>query len=139
MRKAVKRMPLAGATILQVIPELSAGGAERTTIEIASALQEAGARALVVSRGGRLEEELAAAGGHLIRMDSIGSKNPITAYLNARSLAGLIRSEGVSIVHARSRAPAWSALWASRLTKCRFVTTYHGTYNARSSLKRLYN
>ena len=139
MRKAVKRMPLAGATILQVIPELSAGGAERTTIEIASALKEAGARALVVSRGGRLEEELAAAGGRLIRMDSIGSKNPITAYLNARSLAGLIRSEGVSIVHARSRAPAWSALWASRLTKRRFVTTYHGTYNARSSLKRLYN
>ncbi|MBU6319384.1 MAG: glycosyltransferase family 4 protein [Alphaproteobacteria bacterium] len=132
-------MPLTGATILQVIPELSAGGAERTTIEIATALKAAGASALVASRGGRLEQELAAAGGRLIRMDAIGAKNPITALLNTRALARIIRSEGVDIVHARSRAPAWSALWAARLTNRPFVTTYHGTYNARSSLKRLYN
>ena len=124
--------------ILQVIPELDAGGAERTTIEITEAVVRAGGRSLVASRGGRLEGELEAAGGRLIRLD-MRTKNPVSIWRNAGRLARIIESEGIDLVHARSRAPAWSAKWAARRTGRPFVTTYHGAYNARSGLKRRYN
>lgn len=132
-------MALSGRTILQVIPDLAAGGAERTTVEVAEALIAAGATALVVSRGGRLETELERAGGKLIAIPSIASKNPMTMLANANALAAIVRDRKVDLIHARSRAPAWSALWAARRTKKPFVTTYHGVYNARTVLKRLYN
>jgi glycosyltransferase involved in cell wall biosynthesis len=132
-------LPLSGATILQVIPHLSAGGAERTTVEIAEALTSAGAKALVATTGGRLEGELTRVGGELIRIDSLASKNPLTIYGNATVLAKIIAKRGVDIVHARSRAPAWTALWAARRMKKPFVTTYHGVYNAKTPLKRWYN
>lgn len=124
--------------VLQVIPELDAGGAERTTLEIAEAVIAEGGRALVASAGGRLEDELAALGGELIRMPA-ASKNPLDLWRNTHRLVATIRSEAVDIVHARSRAPAWSAKWACDRTGAHFVTTYHGTYNARSALKRRYN
>ena len=124
--------------VLQVIPELDAGGAERTTIEIAEAVVAAGGTCLVASQGGRLEGELQAVGGRLIRLD-MKTKNPITIWRNAARLARLIEAEEISIVHARSRAPAWSAWLAARRTGRAFVTTYHGTYQARSGLKRWYN
>lgn len=124
--------------VLQVIPELDAGGAERTTLEIAEAVVAAGGRALVASEGGRLEGELDAIGADLVRLP-VKSKNPLTIWRNAGRLADLVRREGVDIIHARSRAPAWSALLAARRTGAVFVTTYHGTYNARSELKRRYN
>ncbi|MEQ8404694.1 MAG: glycosyltransferase family 4 protein [Oceanicaulis sp.] len=124
--------------ILQVIPELDAGGAERTTIEIAEAVKAAGGRCIVASCGGRLEDELEAAGGALVRLD-MKTKNPASIWRNAGRLARLIKAEGVDLVHARSRAPAWSAKWAARRTGKPFVTTYHGTYTARSALKRWYN
>ena len=130
---------LQGATILQVIPDLAAGGAERTTIEVAEAIVKAGGRALVASAGGRLEGELAMAGGELFRNQSLTSKNPFTIHRNAGWLAKLITAEGVDIVHARSRAPAWSAYWASKRTSAQYVTTYHGAYNAKSAAKRWYN
>ena len=132
-------LPLRGATILQVIPHLAAGGAERTTIEVAEALVAAGAAALVVSAGGRLEKELVRVGGELIRLESAPTKNPMEIRANANRIAKLVRVRKVSLIHARSRAPAWSALWAARQTKIPFVTTYHGVYNAKGSLKRLYN
>jgi glycosyltransferase involved in cell wall biosynthesis len=132
-------LPLSGATILQVIPHLAAGGAERTTIEVAEALVAAGATALVASAGGRLEHELERVGGELIRIDSLPTKNPIEININAGRLATIARQRDVSLIHARSRAPAWSALWAARRTKLPFVTTYHGVYNAKGPLKRLYN
>jgi glycosyltransferase involved in cell wall biosynthesis len=124
--------------ILQVIPELSTGGAERTTIEIAEAVTLGGGLALVVSSGGRLEKELADAGGELIRFPS-KTKNPGLMLFNALRLSGLIRRRGVSLVHARSRAPAWSAFFATRRTKRCFVTTYHGIYNQSSRIKAYYN
>ena len=124
--------------ILQVIPELDAGGAERTTIEVAQAVVAQGGRALVASRGGRLEDELDAVGGELIRLD-MKTKNPIAIWRNAGRLTTIIRREGINVVHARSRAPAWSAKWAARRTGAAFVTTYHGAYSARSPLKRMYN
>lgn len=125
-------------TVLQVTPELNAGGVERTTVEMAEAISRAGGLALVASAGGRLEPDLEAAGGELIRLP-VNSKNPITLIANALRLKRIVETRGVQIIHARSRAPAWSALLAARLSGARFVTTFHGVYNARSPLKRFYN
>lgn len=124
--------------VLQVIPGLETGGAERTTIEIAQALVRDGHEALVASEGGAMEAELAAVGGELIRLP-LASKNLFTLLNNASHLKALINARNIDIVHARSRAPAWSALRAVQGTNAKFVTTYHGTYNAKSGLKRFYN
>src|SRR5579885_539982 len=124
--------------ILQVIPSLEAGGAERTTIEIAQALTQAGFLALVASQGGRLEGELAASGGELVRMPG-NAKSPARIMANALALRERIRKRAVKLVHARSRAPAWSALFAARMARVPFVTTYHGIYNASHGFKRFYN
>ena len=125
-------------TLLQVVPELNAGGVERTTLDISRAVVAAGGRSLVASQGGRLEDELAAGGGELHRLP-VASKNPLVIWANAGRLAGLIRREGVSLAHARSRAPAVSAWLACRRAGTPLVTTYHGVYNARSAAKRWYN
>jgi glycosyltransferase involved in cell wall biosynthesis len=124
--------------ILQIVPSLEAGGAERTTIDIARALTHAGQQALVASEGGRLTDELTKAGGEWIALP-VAAKNPLTLLANAARLTAIIRERKVSLVHARSRAPAWSALMAARRTHIPFVTTYHGLYNANGRLKRLYN
>jgi glycosyltransferase involved in cell wall biosynthesis len=125
-------------TVLQIIPRLDAGGAERTTLEIAEAVVRAGGRALVATEGGRLEEAIKNAGGEIFRTRA-ASKNPLTVWANVGLVAEIVRREKVDIIHARSRAPAWSALWAARRTGVPFVTTYHGAYNAAGSFKRLYN
>ncbi|HEY5336861.1 MAG TPA: glycosyltransferase family 4 protein [Rhizomicrobium sp.] len=124
--------------ILQIIPALDAGGAERTAIDVAAALVRDGFAALVASNGGRLEPELAAVGGELVRMNA-ASKAPHVIYSNARVLRDLIRARGIDLIHARSRAPAWSALLAARWTDIPFVATYHGFYNASNAVKRFYN
>lgn len=129
---------LAGRTVLQIIPELEAGGAERTAIDIAQALVGAGARALVATEGGRLVSELQARGGLWIPFPA-KTKNPLRMALNVRKLAKLIRAERVDLIHARSRAPAWVALGAAKATKTPFVTTYHGAYAGKSALKIYYN
>jgi glycosyltransferase involved in cell wall biosynthesis len=129
---------LSGATVLQVIPALDAGGAERSTIDIAAALAEAGARALVATDGGRLVGELQARGGLWIPF-AASTKNPLRMWRNIERLVRVAKEEGVDIVHARSRAPAWSAYFAARRLRIPFVTTYHGSYAARSSWKRRYN
>ncbi len=129
---------LAGRVVLQIIPELDAGGAERTTVDVAAALAQAGARPLVASLGGRLVSELQAKGGVWIPFPA-KTKNPVAMALNVLKLARLIRDEGVDIVHARSRAPAWAALGATRLVKRAFVTTYHGIYNGKLAPKVFYN
>jgi len=124
--------------VLQIVPSLNAGGAERTTLDIARALVANGFRALVASEGGRLESELIRCGGELIRMP-VARKSLHTIISNAGAIANVIRRENVLLVHARSRAPAWSALIAARRTKIPFVTTYHGVYNGKTRLKRWYN
>jgi glycosyltransferase involved in cell wall biosynthesis len=130
--------PLAGKTILQIIPELDAGGAERTTIDVAAALAEAGARPLVAAEGGRLVSELQARGGVWIPFPA-RTKNPLSMAANTPKLARLIRDERIDLVHARSRAPAWVALAAARLTGRPFVTTYHGSYAGKTPVKIAYN
>lgn len=130
---------LSGKTILQMIPQLDAGGAERAVIDMADAIKRAGGRALVASQGGRLEADLCAAGGELIEMGA-ASKNPFTLLQNAKTLEGLIAEHTVDLVHARSRAPAWSALRATQKSATPFVTTYHGAYSGNGFwLKKLYN
>ena len=125
-------------TILQIIPNLDTGGAELSTVEIASAIVAAGGRALVATGGGKLAQRITEAGGEIIAFPA-ASKNPLQMMANARALAQLIEHHAVDLVHARSRAPAWSALWAARQTKRPFITTYHGAYNERGPLKRAYN
>lgn len=124
--------------ILQIVPALDTGGAERTTIDIARALTDARWTALVATRGGRLVPELNDVGGELIRM-RVDSKSPRTIWRNAAALTRLIRERNISLIHARSRAPGWSGLLAARRCRIPFVTTYHGIYRARGPLKRWYN
>jgi glycosyltransferase involved in cell wall biosynthesis len=131
-------MRLINRTILQIIPGLDAGGAERTTVDIAEALAKAGARPLVLARGGRLVPELEKKGGVFIPFPA-HSKNPVTMLVSAIKLAQLIRREKADLVHARSRAPAWVALWACKLARVPLVTTWHGSYSAKSGMKRFYN
>jgi glycosyltransferase involved in cell wall biosynthesis len=130
--------PAREPAILQVIPSLDAGGAERTTVDVAAALAREGFQPLVASRGGRMETELVVSGGELIKLP-LDTKAPHALAANAYRLRDLIRTRNIALVHARSRAPAWSALWAARMAKVPFVTTYHGIYNASNPLKRLYN
>lgn len=125
-------------TVLQILPNLETGGAERTAIDIAKALIQHGHRAIIASEGGRLEKELIEAGGEVIRLPA-ASKNPVIMISNALYLISLIRKLNIDVLHARSRAPAWSALLASRWTGCPFVTTYHGAYKQNHILKSLYN
>jgi glycosyltransferase involved in cell wall biosynthesis len=125
-------------TILQIIPRLDTGGAELATIEITQAIVSAGGRAIVVTEGGRMADRITAAGGELVTL-AAGTKNPLKMWSNAATLARLIVREGVDLVHARSRAPAWSALLAARRTGKPFVTTYHGAYGEKDAFKRLYN
>jgi glycosyltransferase involved in cell wall biosynthesis len=125
-------------TLLQVVPELETGGAEQTTLDVARAVIAAGGKALVATRGGRMTARLESDGARLAQMP-VQSKNPLVMLGNAARLVDLIRSEKVSLVHARSRAPAFAALWAARTTRTPFVATYHGVYKAQSSVKRWYN
>jgi len=125
-------------TLLQVVPELETGGAEQSTIDVAHAVVRAGGTALVATRGGRMTARLESDGGRLAQMP-VQTKNPLMMLGNAARLVSLIRQENVTIVHARSRAPAFSALWAAHVTGTPFVATYHGVYKAQSGFKRWYN
>lgn len=129
---------LSGITVLQIVPSLDAGGAERTAVDVAAALVQAGARALVATTGGRLVRELDAAGGIWVPFPA-ATKNPIEILWNAERLRRLSMRENVSLIHARSRAPAWSGLLAARRLGVPFVTTYHGAYKKGGSLKNWYN
>ena len=125
-------------TVLQVVPRLDTGGVERGTLEMTEAIRKAGGRALIATAGGQMAPRIARLGGEIFPMN-MATKNPLSLWQNAALLARLIREEGVHLVHARSRAPAWSAFWAARRTGTPFVTTYHGTYTEDLPLKRLYN
>src|SRR5579875_2596902 len=125
-------------TVLQVLPALETGGVEKGTVEMVEAITRAGGNALVASEGGRMVAAVERAGGRHVTLP-LASKNPARILANARPLAELIRREGVAIVHARSRAPAWSAWLAARRTGAHFVTTFHGVYREDFPGKRRYN
>ena len=124
--------------MLQIIPSLVSGGAERGTVDLAAALVEAGWISHVASSGGALKQGVIRAGAQHLTLP-LASKNPLVMRRNAGGLVRLIRQLGIDIIHARSRAPAWSAWAAARATGCHFVTTFHNAYGARTALKRRYN
>lgn len=125
-------------TVLQVIPALGAGGAEQGCIDMARELVQAGAKAIVVSNGGPRVHEISRAGAAHIKMP-VHSKNPAIMWHNAIKLKKIIQEQQVDIVHARSRAPAWSAYFACKNTQAKFMTTCHAPYNVKGDLKRFYN
>lgn len=125
-------------SVLQVAPALNAGGVERTTVEIVEALAAAGHRAVVASSGGLLVPEIERLGGEHVRLP-LASKNPMTMRANARRLIKLAQTMKIDLLHARSRAPAWSAYWAAERLDLPFVTTYHGHYAGSTPWKKRYN
>lgn len=124
--------------ILQLLPSLAGGGVERGTIDVAAAVMKAGGKATVVSAGGPMVRELERAGAKHIAM-RVDTKNAFEIWRNIKPLAELIAKERIDLVHARSRAPAWSARAAARRAGVPFVTTFHGTYNFRTWFKKRYN
>ena len=125
-------------TILQVLPSLVTGGVERGTADVSTALVQAGWKSIVASAGGNMVHEIERHGGIHLTLP-VDSKNPLVMRRNIERLAEIIAKHGVDLVHARSRAPAWSALYAARRTGKPFVTTFHATYNAGNPFKRWYN
>jgi glycosyltransferase involved in cell wall biosynthesis len=126
------------ATVLQVLPKLDTGGAERVAVEIAEALTGAGHRALIACDGGALTQAALRAGAEMVPM-KLHTKSPLAIRRNAGRLARLMQDQNVDIIHAHSRAPAWSAYWAARRSGKKFVTTYHGSYKENAPFKRRYN
>lgn len=124
--------------VMQIIPELGPGGAEQGCIDIAAAIVAAGGQAIVVSNGGARVHELARIGAVHINMP-VHSKNPLIMWKNTIKLKSLINRYNVDIVHARSRAPAWSAWRACKKTRARFITTCHAPYNISGEAKKFYN
>src|SRR6266704_3677705 len=124
--------------VLQVVPSLMSGGVERGTVELAGALTAAGWTAYVASAGGPMERQLSRVGVQHIRLP-LASKNPLVIRRNAKALIEVIRRCRIDIVHARSRAPAWSAWSAAQVTGRRLVTTFHNAYPADLPLKHRYN
>jgi len=124
--------------VLQVVPSLVSGGAERGTIELSAALVGAGWTSYVASAGGPLEREIIRGGATHLTLP-LASKNPLVMRRNAMALTQMIRRFNIDIVHARSRAPAWSAWSAAGHANTHFVTTFHNVYHAQNALKRRYN
>lgn len=125
--------------IMQILPALEQGGVERGTIEIASALTKAGIENAVVSSGGPMVAQLEKMGVKHYTM-SVQSKNPFVVWRNGNRLAEIVRKEGFTLMHVRSRAPAWSVMRASRLTGVPYISTYHGLYGTKPAwLKKPYN
>jgi glycosyltransferase involved in cell wall biosynthesis len=124
--------------VLQVIPSLVSGGAERGTIDLAGALTASGWTAYVASSGGPMEHQLARLGVRHLKLP-LASKNPLVMRRNVAALIEIVRRHKIDIVHARSRAPAWSAWSAARATRRRFVTTFHNAYDTDLPLKLWYN
>ncbi|MDA7576793.1 glycosyltransferase family 4 protein [Candidatus Pelagibacter sp.] len=124
--------------VLQVIPKLGYGGAETGCYDIAHYLPENNSESFIVTSGGELIKFVDKKKVKVIRLP-VNSKNPLLIFFNSLALVGIILFNNISIVHARSRAPAWSCLLATKLTGRKFVTTFHGTYNFNSKIKKFYN
>ena len=124
--------------VLQVIPKLGYGGAETGCYDLAHYLPEKNCASYIVTSGGKLLKYVKNKKVKVIRLP-VQTKNPILMLFNSLILIIIILIFNISIVHARSRAPAWSCLLATKITRRKFVTTFHGTYNFKSSLKKFYN
>jgi hypothetical protein len=124
--------------VLQVIPKLGYGGAETGCYDLAHYLSENNCQSFIVTSGGELLKFIDKKKVKLIKLP-VHSKNPILMFFNSIVLVFIILFYNISIVHARSRAPAWSCLLATKITRRKFVTTFHGTYNFNNLIKKFYN
>ncbi|MBY0280547.1 MAG: glycosyltransferase family 4 protein [Alphaproteobacteria bacterium] len=126
--------------VLQVLPSLISGGVENASADMVAGIKKAypNAETFVASSGGVLVDKIFLLGGKHFEL-SLKDKAPWALVRNAFSLKSLIKKNNIQIIHARSRAPAWSSFWAARQTKIPFITTYHGIYNSNSSVKSFYN
>ena len=124
--------------VLQVIPKLGYGGAETGCYDIAHYLSENDCESYIATSGGELLKFVDKKKVRIIKLP-VHSKNPLIIFMNFLALIGVILINNISIVHARSRAPAWSCLLAAKITGRKFVTTFHGTYNFNSKIKKFYN
>ena len=124
--------------VLQVIPRLGYGGAETGCYDLAHYLHEQDCKSYIVTSGGELIKYIDKKKVKLIKLP-VQSKNPLLILINSIALTLLILFLNISIVHARSRAPAWSCYIATKITRRKFVTTFHGTYNFKNSIKKFYN
>jgi len=125
-------------TILQIIPTLNSGGAEMDTLTLTRALMRAEAQPLIATEGGRMNEDCRQAGGEIINFPA-ATKNPVRILANAHALKRVMQLHNVDLIHARSRAPAWSALLATRKAGIPFVTTCHGSHGNRGRLRKAYS
>lgn len=124
--------------ILQVLPALMSGGVERTVLDVSEQIVAAGMKSFIASSGGRLVSQVYQHGGRHIELP-LHSKNPITIIRNIFKLRDIIKLHDIKIIHAQSRAPAWSAYFAAKLAKCHFVTTIHGAHGTKGYFKKIYN
>jgi len=124
--------------VLQVIPRLGYGGAETGCYDLAHYLHEQKCKSYILTSGGELIKYIDKKKVKLIRLP-VHSKNPFMIIVNSIAIVALILFFNISVVHARSRAPAWSCYLATKITRRKFVTTFHGTYNFKSSIKKFYN
>jgi glycosyltransferase involved in cell wall biosynthesis len=127
-----------GMSVLIAVPTVEAGAADEGAVELARMLGANGHRAVVVSNGGRLEPALAASGAEAVRLD-MASRSPLAILSNAFALKRIIARRWCAVVHARARAPAWSALMAARMAGVPFVTTWYNSFREQNRLKRFYN
>ena len=124
--------------LLQVLPHLNSGGLVSGAIEIANFVKAKGGKSILVSSGGFRENEVLKNNCISIHLP-LDTKNPLTVYKNIKRLINIIEKYRVNIVHARSRAPAWSAYLATKKLNISFITTFHGTYGLENFLKKKYN
>ena len=129
---------LSNLKVLQVIPKLGYGGAETGCYDIAHYLPENDCGSYIVTSGGELLKFIDKKKVKIIKLP-VQSKNPFIIFINFLALVGIILINNISIVHARSRTPAWSCLFAAKITGRKFVTTFHGTYNFNNKIKKFYN
>lgn len=130
--------PVRPLTVLLVAPTLHAGAADSGVVDLVGILAAAGHRAIVMSRGGRMEKDVTRAGGEFIFAD-VASKNPFVMLRNASAIARLARARNCDVIHAHGRAPAWSAYIAALVTRLPFLTTWYKGFREQNALKRLYN
>ena len=124
--------------VLQVIPKLGFGGAETGCYDLAHYLSEVGCGSYIITSGGELIKYIKKNKVKVIKLP-VHSKNPFLIILNTFLISLIVIFFNIDIVHARSRAPAWSCYWSSFITRRKFVTTFHGTYSFKKNIKKFYN
>ena len=124
--------------ILQIIPNMEIGGAERTVLEITSFLKDTNFSSLVLTSGGKLIDDLEKANIEVIKL-KIDKKNPYSIIKNFFLFIKIFREKKINLVHVRSRAPAWSAIFAAKKLGIPVLTTWHGHVSNSSFIKKIYN